>query len=437
MPSSRLPLAASPRSDRSCGSRKRPRGLQRELAESAASAPRRGPGIRVPSSHQRRHRSTLGDTGRAGPGPVSYALVGAGGGSRHSFPRWTGLKDLFFRGVVSRDAIWGQTSRANRVEILASGLDEVLSRPEIQFPGGGDPASRARGSGGEVPRRGPGGLRRKTLALTWGETSASSFYARSDRQISWSGSTGALPRRRPPARDPQGPAVASRHQLSPARRLHPSRPLGAGRSRRGRNIGEACRMYDPCDPSRARPQPRSTRPRSARAAGLSPADNFCATIPGYETAASESRLHRPGNPKSGREGGSSAITSKLMTTEASFQSTRRCCGESSEADKGPRPPELKATGECPGRAGGSPISAGFFRRLLVALTVNDLLRDEGRAHVEDALLSVSRRCPFRLTPTWNEAPSRRVHEGQARSAEWEMGHTTDAWGGTGGSRSMA
>src|SRR5262245_61494390 len=69
-------------------------------------------------------------------GVIRYALVGAGGfGTSMLVPQMNKLKDRFFlRGVVSRDAArGGNFARENRVEVLTTDIDAVLSDPEFDL----------------------------------------------------------------------------------------------------------------------------------------------------------------------------------------------------------------------------------------------------------------------------------------------------------------
>lgn len=69
-------------------------------------------------------------------GPIHYALVGAGAfGTSMLVPQMNKRKDRFFlRGIVSRDTTrGGNFARMNRVEILATDLDDVIKTSDIDL----------------------------------------------------------------------------------------------------------------------------------------------------------------------------------------------------------------------------------------------------------------------------------------------------------------
>lgn len=365
--------------------------VYKELAESAAEAPL-GVALEYSSTPAASADTalTLGGHRKApAAGPASYALVGAGGfGVSTLVPQMDRLKDLFFlRGVVSRDAVrGGNFARANRVEILASGLDEVLTRPEISLL---VVATRHHEHADQVVKcldAGRAVFVEKPLALTWTELErVEASWARSDRKFLMVGFNRRF-----------APAVAQLREILKDRRsplvinyrLHggyiPLDHWVQSAQGGGRNIGEACHMYDlmrslagatvtSIDATAIRPGDRP----------FARTDNFCATI-GYEDGSLGNLVYTALGPKAGL----SKERIEVFCDQESYliddfkklvrQSTGEVLWESNEADKG-HGLELKATGECLKAGAGAPISAAeLFETSAVALAVNDLLlRDEG------------------------------------------------------------
>ena len=183
-------------------------------------------------------------------GVIRYALVGAGAfGTSMLVPAMARRKDRFFlRGIVSRSTVTASNfARANQVEILATELDAVLDDPDIDLVviatrhhEHADQALRALAAGKHV-------FVEKPLALSWDEL---------DRIATWHRGRASPPllmvgfnRRYSPAMQALGEALAGRRgPLVVNYRLNGGYiPLDSwvqGEQGGGRNIGEACHMYD-------------------------------------------------------------------------------------------------------------------------------------------------------------------------------------------------
>jgi predicted dehydrogenase len=315
--------------------------------------------------------------------------VGAGGfGTATLVPQMDRLKDLFFlRGVVSRDAVrGGNFARSNRVEILATDLDAMLARPEISLL---VVATRHHEHADQVVKclsASRAVFVEKPLALTWEELErVEAAYERSQSKFLMVGFNRrfapGVAKLREMLKDRRSPLVINY-------RLHAGYiPLDHwvhGAQGGGRNIGEACHMYDlmrslagapvaSIDATAIRPGDRP----------FAKTDNFCATI-GYEDGSVGNLVYTALGPRSGL--GKERI--EVFCDQESYllddfkklvrQSNGEVLWESSEVDKG-HGLELKATGENLKAGIEAPISAAeLFETSAVALAVNDLLlRDEG------------------------------------------------------------
>jgi predicted dehydrogenase/threonine dehydrogenase-like Zn-dependent dehydrogenase len=92
--------------------------------------------VKEPSEPADAPRLTLRGHRPAAAGPIRFALVGAGAfGVSMLVPQLEKRKDRFFlKGIVSRDAVrGGNFARANRVEVLATDLAEVLKDPDFDL----------------------------------------------------------------------------------------------------------------------------------------------------------------------------------------------------------------------------------------------------------------------------------------------------------------
>ena len=183
-------------------------------------------------------------------GPLKYVLVGAGAfGTGMLVPQMAKRPDRFFlRGVVSRNATAsGNFARANQVEVLASDLDAVLADPGFDLVVS---ATRHHEHADQVARcleAGKAVFVEKPLAITWEEL---------DRVVRARESKESPPmvmvgfnRRFSPAMRAIGEALAGRktplvvHYRLNGGYIPPDHWI-QGPQGGGRNIGEACHMYD-------------------------------------------------------------------------------------------------------------------------------------------------------------------------------------------------
>lgn len=218
-------------------------------------------------------------------GVVKYALVGVGAfGTNMLVPQMAKRKDRFFlQGVVSRNAVAaGNFARVNRVPVIASDLDVILGNPEVDLvviaTRHGEHArmtAKALVAGKHV-------FVEKPLALNWEEL---------DLVVSTYANLVVHPllmvgfnRRFSPALQALRDAIRERRSpLMMTYRVNagyvPPESWVHGLQGGGRNIGEACHMYDVFRFLSGAPV------RSVDAASIDPRDlpssrneNFCATI---------------------------------------------------------------------------------------------------------------------------------------------------------------
>jgi predicted dehydrogenase/threonine dehydrogenase-like Zn-dependent dehydrogenase len=249
----------------------------------------------------RGHRQASGER-------INYALVGAGAfGTAMLVPQMRKRSDRYFlRGVVSRGGAQGSNfARDNQVEVLTSDLDAVLSDPGFQLVviatrhhEHADQAQRSIQAGKHV-------FVEKPLAITWDELeSVSGAYS------SLAASTGSpllmvgFNRRFSPALQMLKERLAGRRSpLMIQYRLNAGYIAldhwVHGAQGGGRNVGEACHMYDVFRFLAGAPV------RSIEATAIDPrelayarSDNFAATI-AYEDGTVASLLYTALGPKAG------------------------------------------------------------------------------------------------------------------------------------------
>ena len=193
---------------------------------------------------------TLGGHRAAKPGRIGYVLVGAGAfGQSMLVPQMDKRKDRFdLRGVVSRDPVrGGNFARSRQLELLASDLDEVLARDDIGLVVIATRHSEHAEQTARALRAGKHVFVEKPLALTWEELDLvrEAYSERPDGTLLMVG----FNRRFAPA------AVAMREALAGRTgpmvinyRLNggyiPRESWIQGAEGGGRNLGEACHMYD-------------------------------------------------------------------------------------------------------------------------------------------------------------------------------------------------
>jgi predicted dehydrogenase len=236
---------------------------------------------------------------------INYALVGAGAfGTGMLVPQMRKRPDRYFlRGVVSRTGTQGSNfARDNQVEILTSDLDAVLRDPEFHLV---VIATRHRDHADQVVRSLAAGKHvfvEKPLAVTWeglGQVVAA-FSTRPDSPILMVG----FNRRFSPALQMLKERLAGRRSpLMIQYRLNAGYIAldhwVHGADGGGRNIGEACHMYDVFRFLTGAPA------RSVDAAAIDPHDlayarndNFVATI-AYGDGSVASLLYTALGPKAG------------------------------------------------------------------------------------------------------------------------------------------
>jgi len=187
---------------------------------------------------------------KAQDGRVNYALVGAGGfGTAMLVPQMDKRKDRFFlKAVVSRDAVrGGNFARSKGVELLASDIETVLTRDDVDLV---VLATRHNEHARQVIRALEAGKHvfvEKPLALTWDELDAvrQAHEANGGKSAVMVG----FNRRFSPGVQALATVLATRTApLVMNYRLNagflPANHWTQGPEGGGRNIGEACHMYD-------------------------------------------------------------------------------------------------------------------------------------------------------------------------------------------------
>lgn len=263
----------------------------RELADSNAAAMPLGVLLQYPDDtrqlpdapdatrmHVRGHRKPAGGT-------IRYALVGAGAfGTAMLVPQMARRKDLFsLGGIVSRNtAAAGNFARQNQIEVLTTEIDDVLKDPAFDLV---VIATRHHEHADQVIRCLQAGKHvfvEKPLALNWDELErvAACYEALPEKPLLMVG----FNRRFSPAVQALRTTLASRRSpLIMNYRLNGGYiPLDSwvqGTQGGGRNIGEACHMYDVFRGLAGAPAV------SVNAEAIDPHelpylrnDNFCATI---------------------------------------------------------------------------------------------------------------------------------------------------------------
>jgi predicted dehydrogenase len=334
-------------------------------------------------------------TSPPGPsGPLKYALVGAGAfGTAMLVPQMKKRRDRFFlKAVVSRNAAQGGNfARDNQVEVLTSDLEEVLRDPTIDLV---VIATRHHEHADQVVRALEAGKHvfvEKPLALTWEELGriVATYRRLESPPLVMVGFNRRF-----------SPALAMVKELVGARRAPavveyrlnagyiPLDHWVQGAQGGGRNIGEACHMYDVFRFLTSAP------PNRIAAASIDPKtlpfrrnDNFSATI-GYEDGSLAHLLYTALGPKTGLgkerieifSDGETYVVDDFKRLLKGSDGT--VLWQSGDVDKG-HAEELSRFGDAIASGGPSPIPFDeLVETSAVALHVEDLLF--GRVHDDPA-----------------------------------------------------
>jgi predicted dehydrogenase/threonine dehydrogenase-like Zn-dependent dehydrogenase len=337
-------------------------------------------------------RVTLRGHQRAVPDRINYALVGAGAfGTGMLVPQMRKRADRYFlRGIVSRTGTAGSNfARDNQVEVLTSDLGEILKDPAFQLI---VIATRHHEHADQVVRSLAAGKHvfvEKPLAISWAELErvVGAYAGGADRPLLMVG----FNRRFSPALQNLKERIAGRRSpLMIQYRLNagyiPPGHWVHGAQGGGRNIGEACHMYDVFRFLAGAPV------RSIDAAAIDPGDlayarndNFAATV-AYDDGSVASLVYTALGPKSGLgkehitvfcDGEAFVVDDFRKLTKASDGSV---LWQSGEPDKG-HFEELSRLGDAIATGGPAPIP---FEELIetsaVALSIEDVIH--GRASDE-------------------------------------------------------
>jgi predicted dehydrogenase/threonine dehydrogenase-like Zn-dependent dehydrogenase len=332
--------------------------------------------------HLRGHRQPIRER-------INYALVGAGGfGTQMLVPTLERRKDRFFlRGVVSRDATrGGNFARSKQVEVLASSLDPILEDDRFDLL---VIATRHHEHAGQVIaalKAGKHCFVEKPLAISWEELDAvrdaldmmadpPRLMVGFNRRFS-----PALQRLKEELGERRTPLIVN-YRLNAG--YIPLDHWVHGPEGGGRNIGEACHMYDVF--AFLAESPVSSISANAIDPGsraYARNDNFCATL-GYEDGSVCTLTYTALGPKAGlakervevfADGESFLVDDFKSLTRASDGAV---LWSSSSADKG-HYDELSRFGDALAEGKPAPIPLRqLFETTAVALHVEDLL--QGRA----------------------------------------------------------
>jgi len=328
--------------------------------------------------HLRGHR-------RPAAGQVRYALIGAGAfGTSMLVPQMQKRRDVFFLGaIVSRTTVQASNfARANQVEVLATDPDEVLGDDSIGLVVIATRHNRHAAQVVAALRAGKHVFVEKPLALTWDELDEvmSTWQALPAPLILMVGFNrrfspairalaAALPRQRGPL------LMQYRVNAGYIPLDHWVQTAEGG----GRNIGEACHMYDTLRFLAGAPV------RSIGATSIGPgsrpllrSDNFVATL-GYQDGSVGTLIYSASGPKGGLgkerlevfcDGEAFVLDDYVRLSRAS---DGRVLWEASSADKG-HEQEMSDLADALRDGTAAPISAEeIFETSAVALHVEDLL----------------------------------------------------------------
>ncbi len=332
---------------------------------------------------------TIRGHARAPADGVRYALVGAGGfGTGMLVPVMAKQKGMFhLRGVVSRDAVrGGNFARGQRVEKLASELDALVDDPGIDLF---VIATRHHEHADQVARCLQAGKHvfvEKPLAITWDQLDrvAKLYEGLAQKPLLMVG----FNRRFAPAIEKLAEVLDGRRApLTVSYRLNggyiaPDHWV-QGPEGGGRNIGEACHMYDLF--RRLAGAPVASIAARAIDPGALPylaTDNFAATLT-YEDGSLANLVYTALGPKAGLakerievfcDGEAYIVDDFRRLTRASDNVV---LWQSDQVDKG-HAAELAATGRALVEGGPAPIGfAEIVETTAVSLHIEDLLRQGG------------------------------------------------------------
>jgi predicted dehydrogenase len=325
---------------------------------------------------------------------LRYALVGAGAfGTSMLVPQMAKRPDVFFlRGIVSRNTTQGGNfARANQVEVLATELAPVLADPQFDLV---VIATRHHEHARQVAQALEAGKHvfvEKPLAITWDELdTVVNAYERTDTPPML---LVGFNRRFSPALQAVGAAVRQRRSpLMINYRLNGGYiPLDSwvqGAQGGGRNLGEACHMYDVfrylC----------GAAPVAVSAAAIDPGplpflktDNFSATIR-YADGSVATLTYTALGPKTGLpkerievfcDGDAFVVDDFKSVTQASSGAV---LWQASDADKG-HAEEMSRFADALKSAGPSPIPfEEIVETSALALHIDDLLKNAGEGGAE-------------------------------------------------------
>lgn len=331
--------------------------------------------------------------GHKPPSPelINYALVGAGSfGMAMLVPQMKKRKDRYFlRGVVTRNnAQGGNFARENGVEVLASELKTVLDDPSFHLMVIATRHHEHVGPVIETLKAGKHVFVEKPLAITWQglDDVVKTYTSLEHKPLLMVG----FNRRFSPAVTEIKKLVANRRApLMIEYRLNggyiPMDSWVQGAQGGGRNIGEACHMYDVFRSLTGSPV------KSITATAINPGslpylrnDNFSATI-SYEDGSVATLVYTALGPKVGMskerievfsDGDAYVVDNFQKLTRAS---DGQVLWQSSEPDKG-HAEEFSLLGDAIATGGAAPISfEEIVETTAVSLHIEDLLhhREEG------------------------------------------------------------
>jgi predicted dehydrogenase len=250
-------------------------------------------------------RITLRGHRKAQQDVTNYVLVGAGAfGISMLVPQMNKRRDRFFlRGVVSQDPVrGGNFARANNLEILATDISAVLDDPSIQLVVIATRHDQHARQAIAALRAGKHVFVEKPLALSWAQLDevVQAYSALPEKPLLMVGFnrrfSPAVQRLRKELEERRSPLIIN-YRINGG--YIPLDHWVQGKEGGGRNIGEACHMYDVFRALAGSPV------ASIQAAPIDPqgtaylrSDNFCATLT-YEDGSVGNLVYTAMGPKTG------------------------------------------------------------------------------------------------------------------------------------------